>query len=715
MMHRLFAGAALAAMLPACATLEDRTMPATSAAMPQATGYFAQPSALPFHAPDFTKFKDTDLQPAVEQGIAIKRAEIEAIANNPEPPTFDNTLVAMERSGQMLTRAMTVLSQLTSANTNDTLDAAEAALAPQLTALSDAIYLNDRLFQRVKAVHDDRAAAAMTGEDAMLLETVYADFVHAGALLDAGQKEQLKQFNARLADLETQFSQKLTEATAAKAPIFGTRAELAGLTDAQIDAAAALATEMGQPGKFALALVNTTQQPMLTSLTNRETRRRLFEASVNRANGGDAYDLTGIIKELARLRADKAALLGLPDFATYAMYDRMVKDPAQAMSFMKDFVPAVAGAQAREKGMLEEMARTDGVNGPLQPWDWSYYAEKVRQARYDFDESALKPYFEVWNTLENGVFFAMTKFYGVTFERRNDIPTYHPDMRVYTAKDADGTELGLFYMDPFARANKQGGAWMGNFVEQSHLLNDKPVIHNTLNVPAPAAGEPALMTLDEVETMFHEFGHAIHGMFADQKYPSLSGTNTARDFVEFPSQFHENLAMVPEIRANYAKHYQTGAPVPVDLIAKKDAAGNFNQGLEFGETLAAALLDMDWHRLAANRADQAAGPFETSALAATGLDTDTIPPRYRSPYFRHIWSNGYSAGYYSYIWTEMLAHDAWDWIETHGGVTRANGDHVRATFLGQGHTKDYAVMYRDYAGRDPQVGPMLEARGLTGE
>jgi len=715
MMYRLFAGAALAALLPACTTLEDRSVPTTSASVPQATGYFAQPSTLPFHAPDFTKFKDTDLQPAIEHGIAIKRAEIEAIANNPEAPTFENTLVAMERSGQMLTRAATVLGQLTSANTNDTLDAADTALTPQLTALSDAIYLNDRLFQRVKAVYDNRAASAMTPEDAMLLETTYADFVHAGALLNADQKEQLTQFNARLADLETQFSQKLTEATAAKAPIFNTRAELAGLTDAQIEAAAALATKMKQPGKFALALVNTTQQPMLSSLTNRETRRRLFEASVNRANGGDAYDLTGVIEELASLRARKAALLGLPDFATYAMYDRMVKDPAQAVSFMRDFVPAVAATQAREKAMLEEMARADGVNGPLQAWDWSYYAEKVRQARYDFDESAMKPYFEVWNTLENGVFFAMTKFYGTTFERRNDIPTYHPDMRVYTVKDADGSELGLFYMDPFARPNKQGGAWMGNFVEQSHLLNDKPVIHNTLNVPAPAAGEPALMTLDEAETMFHEFGHAIHGLFADQKYPSLSGTNTARDFVEFPSQFHENLMMVPEVLGNFAKHYQTGAPIPAELVAKKTAAENFNQGLSFGETLAAALVDMDWHRLTPAQASQKAGPREAAALGGTGLDTGTIPPRYRSPYFRHIWSNGYSAGYYSYIWTEMLAHDAWDWIEKNGGPTRANGDHVRATFLGQGHTKEYAVMYRDYANRDPQVAPMLEARGLTGE
>jgi peptidyl-dipeptidase Dcp len=714
MMIRLFAGAALVAMLSACATVEESSVSTPSAAVPKATGYFAQASTLPFHAPDFTRIADADLQPAIEQGIAIERAEIEAIANDPAPATFENTLVAMQRAGQVLHRARAVLEQLTAANTNDTLDAAQAALAPKLTALSDDIYLNAKLFARVKAVYDNRAAASMTPEDAMLLETTYADFVHAGALLDAGQKAQLKQMNTRIADLETQFSQKLTEATAAKAPVFDTREELAGLTDDQIDAAAKLAGEMGQPGKFALALVNTTQQPMLVDLTNRETRRRLFQASVNRASGGDAYDLTGTIEELADLRAKKAALLGLPNYATYALYDRMVKEPAQAIKFMRDFVPAVAAAQTREKAMLEEAARADGVE-TLEPWDWGYYAEKVRKARYDLDENQLKPYFEVWNTLENGVFYAMNQFYGVSFKRRTDLPTYHPDMRVYTVIDKDGTELGLFYADPFARPNKQGGAWMGNFVEQSHLLDNKPVIFNSLNVVPPAPGQPALMTFDDVTTMFHEFGHAMHGFFADQQYPSLSGTNTARDFVEFPSQFNENLATVPAILNHYAHHYQTGAVIPPELIAKVEAAATFNQGLAFGETLEAALLDMEWHDISPAESKLDAAAFEAQALGGMGLDTRMIPPRYRSPYFRHIWSNGYEAGYYSYIWTEMLAHDAWDWIETHGGPTRANGDHVRETFLGQGHTKDYAAMYRDYAGRDPHVGPMLKALGLTGE
>ncbi|WP_336977940.1 M3 family metallopeptidase [Altererythrobacter fulvus] len=690
-----------------------RTPPAT---IPQATGYFAQESTLPFHAPDFTKFKDEDFRSALEQGIAIQLAEIDAIANNPDAPTFDNTLVAMQRSGQMFLRAYYPFGQLTAANTNDTLDAIDKDISPKLAAMQDAIYLNDKLFQRVKAVYDNRAAMSMTGEDAMLLETAYADFVHAGALLDAKQKEELKAINGRLAGLETEFSQKLTEATAAKAPIFDQASDLAGLSQAEIDAAAKLATEMGHPGKYALALINTTQQPQLTSLTNRASREKLFKASIDRTSGGDQYDLTATIEEIAQLRATKAALLGQPNYAAFALYDRMVKDPAKAISFMQDFVPAVAATQQRERTMLEEMAASEGQNIKLEPWDWSYYAEKVRKARYDIDDATVKPYFEVWKTLEDGVFFAANKFYGISFKRRTDLPTYHPDMRVYTVYDKDGSEMAVFYFDPFARPNKQGGAWMGNFVEQSYLLGDKPVIYNTQNITPPAPGEPALATADDVNTMFHEFGHALHGIFASQQYPSLSGTNTARDFVEFPSQFNENFAFFPEVLNNYAKHYQTGETIPAELVQKIEAANKFNQSLSFGELLASALLDMKWHDLTPANAKVDAAAFEKAELAEMApLDATLIPPRYRSPYFRHIWSNGYGAGYYSYIWTEMLAHDAWDWVVKNGGPTRANGDHVRATFLGQGHTKDYADMYRDYSGHDPQIAPMLEARGLSGQ
>ena len=699
-----------AAMLAGCSTMGDGAAVQT-ASYPQGTGIFAQESTLPFHAPDFSKIKDSDYQPAIEQGIAIELTEIQVIADNPEAPTFDNTVVAMERSGRMLTRAYAPFSQMVSANTNDTLDKVDSETAPKLAAMRDSIYLNDKLFQRVKAVYDNRAAMSMSAEDAMLLETTYADFVHAGALLTPAQKEQLKTINTRIAGLETDFSKKLTDGTAAKAPLFDSAAELAGLPQSEIDAAAKLATEMGHPGKYALAMVNTTQQPQLVSLTNRESRRKLLEASINRDNGGDEFDTTGIVIELARLRAQKAALLGKPNYAAYAMYDRMVKEPAKAIKFMEDFVPAVAATQKREGQMLADMAKSEGQTIALEPWDWGYYAEKVRKAKYDIDDATVKPYFGVWKTLEDGVFYAANKFYGLTFKRRTDIATYHPDMRVYTVYDKDGSELALFFFDPFARPNKQGGAWMGNFVEQSYLLGDKPVVFNSLNITPPAPGEPALATADDVTTMFHEFGHALHGFFASQKYPSLSGTNTARDFVEFPSQFNENFAFLPEILNHYAQN-DKGETIPPELVAKIEAAGKFNQSLNFGELLEAALLDMEWHDLTPKNAPADAQAFEKKALAGIKLNTTLIPPRYRTPYFRHIWSNGYSAGYYSYIWTEMLAHDAWDWVVKNGGPTRANGDHVRATFLGQGHTKDYAAMYHDFAGRDPGVQPMIEARGL---
>ncbi|MDE8651403.1 M3 family metallopeptidase [Novosphingobium album (ex Liu et al. 2023)] len=696
-------------------TADAAPPPASARPSAGAGSYFAKDSDLPFHAPDFTKLTSADYQPAIEAGIAQARAEIEAIAANREAPTFANTLVALERGSRMLNRVMPVFGQLTSANTDDTLDATEKAVSPRLSALYDDMFLNDKLFQRVKAVYDQRAALALAGEDAMLLETTYAQFVHAGALLAPAQKEQLKAMNTQLAELETEFSQKLTEATAAKAPVFDSAEELAGLPAADLAAAKKRAEEKGMPGKYMIALVNTTQQPALSFLTNRAARRKLFEASLNRTSGGDQYDTTAIVARIADLRAKKAALLGLPNYATFAMYDRMVKQPGEAMTFMKGFVPALAATQAREAKMLADHASAEGDTAALAPWDWSFYAEQVRKAKYDLDESQIKPYFEVWRVLEDGVFYAANQFYGISFKRRTDIPVYHPTMRVYTVFDKDGSEMGLFYSDPFARPNKKGGAWMNNFVEQSSLIGDRPVVSNTLNITAPAEGEPALATWDDVSTMFHEFGHALHGLFAHQRYASLSGTNTARDFVEFPSQFNENFATVPAVLNHYAKHYQTGETIPQALIDKIDAAAKFNQGLGFGETLEAAMLDMKWHELKPADAAQDPKAFEQQALASFGLKTDLIPPRYRSPYFRHIWDNGYAAGYYSYIWTEMLAHDAWDWVVKHGGPTRANGDHVRDSFLGQGHTKDYAVMYRDYAGRDPQIQPMLEARGLVDE
>jgi len=717
-----------AASLGGCATMQDTapisatvTAPASETATadkpapaaPAYDGVFAQASSLPFHAPDFTRIKDSDYQPAIEAGIDQQLAEARAIADNPAAPTFDNTIAALATSGRLLSRVNAVFGQVQGANTNPTLDAVETATAPKLAAMNDEIYLNPVLFQRVKSVYDARASLNLDAEDAMLLETTYEDFVHAGANLSDASKAQLKDINGKIAELQSKFSQTLTDATAAKSPVFTDVKALAGLPAADVAAAKALAAKNGHPGAYQIALINTVQQPALAFLKDRATRKALWDASLSRCTGGDQYDTTGTILQLAKLRADKAALLGLPNYATFAMYDRMTTDPAKAMKFLKDFVPALAASQTAEAKELTAAMHADGIKGALQPWDWGYYAEKVRKAKYDLDESQIKPYFEVYNVLENGVFYAANKFYGLTFTRRTDIPTYHPDMRVYEVHDKDGSILGLFYFDPYARANKQGGAWMNNFIEQSSVLGDKPLISNTLNITKPAEGQPPLATWDDVTTMFHEFGHALHGFFAHQKYPELSGTNTARDWVEFPSQFNENFAKVPEVLKHYAHNYKTGAEIPQALVDKIDKASKFNQGLALGETIEAAMLDLDWHTLSPAGVPTAVAPFQAKAEASWGLRTDLIPPRYVSTIFRHIWANGYSAGYYSYIWTEMLAHDGWDWVEKNGGMTRANGDHVRASFLGEGHTKDYQVMYRDFTGHDPQVGPMLKARGLV--
>ncbi|AZI34685.1 peptidyl dipeptidase [Caenibius tardaugens NBRC 16725] len=702
------------ASIPAMTYAAEKTpTKATAAKAKPSAGPFANTSTLPFQAPDFTKIKDADYLPAIEAGIAAQQAEITAIANNPDAPTFDNTLAAMERSGQVLTRASAAFFAVVGANTNDALDAVETAVSPKLAAHADEIYLNAKLFARVKALYDARATLSLTGEQARLLETTYERFVNAGAQLNDADKVKLKGLNEQLSTLGTEFSQKLTQATKDGALVVNTREELAGLSDAEIDAAAKEAKDRGQTGKYVLALVNTTQQPLLASLTNRETRRKLYEASVTRTSHGDANDTRKIIARLAELRADKAALLGYPDFATSVMYDRMVKTPAEALDFMAKLVTPLASKQVVEAGELDTAITQGGGDFTVRPWDWDFYAEKVRKAKYDLDQNEVKPYFQVDRVLQDGVFHAANLMYGLTFEKRNDIPVYHPDVTVYTVRDRDGSDLALFYFDPYARPNKQGGAWMGNFVEQSRLMGTKPVIYNVLNIPKAGAGEPQLVSWDDVITMFHEFGHGLHGLFADQDYPSLSGTNTARDFVEFPSQFNENFATQPSILANYAKHYQTGATIPAALMDKITKSRNFNQGYALGEVVAAALLDMRWHALKAGQKVPDADAFEKQALDSLALRTDLVPPRYYSAFFRHIWDHGYAAGYYSYLWTEMIAHDAFSYLMDHGGgLTRAAGDNFRAKILSRGNSMDYAEMYRAYAGRDPQIEAMVEARGL---
>ena len=681
--------------------------------IPAGTGYFASASTLPFHAPDFTRIKDRDFQPAIEQGIAINKAEIEAIANNPAVPTFANTIEGMERAGQMLTRVNYVFSALTAANTNPALDAVDSATAPQFAALRDSIYLSDKLFARVKALHDGMASLGLDAEQAQVLKLTYDQFAHSGALLSETDKATLRTINGRLSTLQTDFSQKLTAGTKDGALVVRSRAELAGLSTGDLAAAAKSAADRKLPaGQYVLPLQNTTQQPMLASLTNRATRAALFEKSWNRSERGDASDTRGLIQELAQLRAQKAQLLGYPDYASYTMYNQMAKNPTAALGFLNQMVPALAAEQHREAADLNALIRRTGGKFSVEPYDWDFYSEKLRKQKFDIDESQVKPYFEITSVLENGVFFAANQLYGLTFKKRTDIPVYHPDVSVYTVYDADGSELALFYFDPWKRDNKQGGAWMSHFVDQTRLLGTKPVIFNVENFTKPAADQPALVSFDDVTTMFHEFGHALHGMLSDQTWPSIAGTNTARDFVEFPSQFNENWATEPRVFANFAKHYQTGAPMPAALVTKLESASKFNKGYSLGDTVTAALLDLKWHALSANAGKQDVDLFEKSALDTLGLDVKDVPPRYRTSYFRHIWGGGYAAGYYAYLWTQMLDHDAYQWFKDNGGLNRANGQRFRDLVLSRGHSKDYGEMYRSFTGRDPSVEPMLRANGL---
>ena len=719
---------ASATMLGACSTMPGGTMatasdtaPMATANIPQGTGYFASDSTLPLQAPDFTKISEDDYIPAFEQGMAIQSAEIDGIVNNPAAPTFENTIVALEESGRMLGRVQAVFYALTGSNTTDRLDEIDTEMGPKLTAHYDAISLNPALFQRVKAVYDNRAAMSMTPEDAKLLEDTYEGMVHAGAMLTDSQRERVKAINAELTTLTTEYSQKVRAATNDQPVVFDSADQLAGLSEGDIKAAADLAAEKGMTGKYAVALQNTTQQPLLPAMENRAAREKLFMQSYHRADGTNPqYDTRTLLSRIAALRAEKAGLFGENDWATYAMWDRMAENPKTALDFMGQMVPALAATQRREAADLNKVIASEGGNFEVMPWDWYRYANEVKAQRFDLDEDAVMQYFQIDKVLEDGVFFAANKLYGLTFKKRTDLPVYHPDVTTYDVMDRDGSQLGIFYFDPYQRPSKRGGAWMSNFVDQSHLRGTKPVIYNVLNIPKAPAGQPQLVSFDNVGTMFHEFGHALHGFFANQKYASLSGTATARDFVEYPSQVNEVWATYPEVLSNYAKHVKTGETIPTAMIEKIEAAGRFNQGYDFGEVVEAALLDMKWSALSAEEAAAIDTPakvdaFERKSLQDLGLEIDLVPPRYRSTYFNHIFSSpaGYSAGYYSYLWTEMLDRDSRKWFMDNGGLTRANGDHFRDTVLSKGGTMDYFQMFQNFAGRRPDVQPMLEARGLV--
>jgi len=683
----------------------------SNAALP-ASNPFAKPSSLPFQAPRFDQIKDSDYQPAIEAGMAEQKAEIARIANARAAPSFDNTIVPLEHSGRMLDRVTLAFFGVVQANTDPTLDKVQEVEAPKLSQHQDSIFLNPKLFARVQAIYAKRDSLKLTPEQRQLLQVYHDNFIRAGAQLNPADKVKLRALNTRLSTLETAFQQKLLAAAKDGALIVDDKSKLAGLDDGAIAAAAKAAADRKLPGKYLLSLQNTTQQPLLQDLANRDVRQALFEQSWTRAEKGDANDTRETIREIAYLRAQKAKLLGFPTWGDYVLQDQMAKNPKAAKAFMSQLVPALAEEQKSEVAELQRTIRAGGEDFTLKPWDWERYSERVRKAKFDLDQDVVKPYLELHAVLEKGVFFAANQMYGVTFKRRTDIPVYQPDVMVYTVYDKDGSELGLMYFDYFKRDNKSGGAWMSNFVGQSYLLKTKPVIYNVANFTKPADGQPALISFDDATTMFHEFGHALHGLFASQTYPTLSGTNTARDWVEFPSQFNEHWALDPKVLANYAKDYRTGAPMPQELVDKIKKAAKFNQGYALGEVVEAATLDMDWHSLPASAPRQDVDAFEKQALDKMGLDTANIPPRYRTSYFLHIWSNGYSAGYYAYLWTQMLEHASYHWFMEHGGMTRENGERFRDLILSRGHTQDYGTMFRAFYGKDPDIGPMLEEHGL---
>ncbi len=670
-------------------------------------------SALPFAAPAFDKIKDSDFQPAFDEGMRQNLAEVTKIADQTSAPTFDNTIVALERSGTLVRRVEQVFSGLAQSNTNPAIQRARREEAPKLAAHSDAINLNAKLFARIKAVYDHRKTSALNAEQQYLVERYYIRFVRAGANLSEPDKVKLRALNQEESTLRNAFSSKLLAATKAGALVLESTAELAGFSAEEVAAAAQAADGRGLNGKWVLPLQNTTQQPAQASLSSRPVRERLFNASIMRAEHGDSNDTRAAIARIAQIRAERAKVLGYPDYAAYVLDNQMAKTPSAALKLLTELVPA-ATAKARGEGAdMQKLIDKEKGGFTLAPWDWQYYSERVRKASYDLDESQLKPYFELNRVLQDGVFFAANRLYGITFTERKDIPVYQPDVRVFEVRDANGKPMALFYYDPFKRDNKAGGAWTSSFVSQSGLLGTKPVMYNVENFTKPAPGQPALLTFGDVTTMFHEFGHALHGMFSNVGYPTLAGTSVPRDFVEFPSQFNEHWALEATVFANYAKHYKTGAPMPQELVQKIRRARTFNQGFATTEYLSASLLDLAWHTLPPDAPLQNVDTFEKQSLERFKVDLRDVPPRYRSSYFAHIWDNGYAAGYYAYLWSEVLDDDAYAWFTEHGGMTRANGQRFRDMILSRGNTEDVGAMYRAFRGRDPRIEPLLEQRGLT--
>jgi peptidyl-dipeptidase Dcp len=709
--------------LAACASAQSAPTPApastTAAAAPAAApNPFFEPSPLPFQTPPFDRIKDADFVPAFEAGMSERLKEVEAIAKNPAAPTFENTLVALEKSGRLLDRVSRTFSNLNAANGDAEMQKIEAQMAPRLAAHRDAVLLDPTLFARVDGLYQQRAQLGLDPESAQLLERYETVFVRAGARLSVADKEKLKTLNQELSSLTTKFRQAVLKATKESAVVVDDVRELDGLSSQQIGAAAEAAKARGFSGKWVITLQNTTIQPALQQMKNRALRERVFKASVGRAVGGNA-DNTQVVARITELRLQKAALFGAPNWAVYTLAEETAGTPEAVNGMLGKLAPAALAKAKKDAADLQALIDAEAkaaktASFQLAPWDWAFYADKLRAARYDFDDAQVRPYFEMNRVLEDGVFYAANQLYGIGFKERHDVPVYQQDVRVFDVTDSDGSPIGLFFVDYYKRDNKQGGAWMNTYVSQNSLLGQKPVAANHLNINKPAPGEPTLLTFEEVTTMFHEFGHGLHGLFTHVKYPMLS-SGVPRDFVEYPSQFNEMWARDPAVLAHYAKHYKTGEPMPKALFDKVIAAQNFNSGYSTTEYLAAAMLDQSWHQLSAAEAPQAGqvAAFDDAALQKAGIFFAPVPPRYHTTYFSHIFASGYSAAYYAYIWSEVLARDTGQWFRAHGGLTRANGDAFRAKVLSRGRTQEPRALFEQFYGGPPVIGPLLEYKGLA--
>ncbi|MBF1412865.1 MAG: M3 family metallopeptidase [Porphyromonas sp.] len=700
-MKRLIATLSLLAMLTACQTSSTKENPLLTE------------STLDYQAPDFSKIRPAHFIPAIEEGIRIQLAEIDSITSNTAAPTFENTVLAYEKSGRLLARATSILSGLVGADGTEELQKIDEETTPMLSAHHDALLLNEKLFARIKAVYDQRSS--LQGEDLRLTEVLYDQFVHEGALLSAADKEALKKINSEIAVLQTKFTNQVNAGTKEAAVLVDKVEELDGLSQEAIARAAEAATAAGHKGKYLLEQTNTSRPGYLADLNNRDVRRRVLEASLSRCSGGDSTNTHPTITRIAALRAEKAKLLGLPNFASWALSDQMAGRPEAVERLISQLAPTLRAKVADDVAELEAFAqKTEGKDFKLAAWDLDYYAERLKKAKYDLNEADLKPYLVLDSVLKNGVFYAANQLYGLTFKPRPDIPVYADGVQVYEVFDQDNTPMALFYTDYFRRPTKTGGAWMSNFVQQSTLFGTKPVIYNVCNFEAPAKGAPAFLTSSDVETLFHEFGHALHGLFASQKYETLSGTNTPRDFVEMPSQFNEHWMTDSVVLRHYARHYKTGEPMPQALIDKMKAAATYGQSYALAENLAAVTIDMAWGMLPAGQTVSDVDAFEREVLARAGLDFALVPPRYRSAYYLHVFAGGYASGYYSYLWTEVLDHNIYEWFAAHGGLTRENGQRFREMVLSRGNTAPVGTFFTNFTGlTEPDMSSLLRFRGLT--